>query len=111
LNCPPVGGLREAPASQMPQTAHKEKRFTAHWSTVKRFFCRLFGEAAKKLPDFWEKTGKIVEKHSVFSFLGARFHGHVTGGENRSGALVASKRQGTKATPGEFALEVRGRRP
>ena len=27
-----------------------------------------------------------------------------------AGALVASKRQGTKATPGEFALEVRGRR-
>ena len=27
------------------------------------------------------------------------------------GALVASKRQGTKAIPGEFALKVRGRRP
>ena len=54
--------------------------------------------------------GEIVEKHAMFSFLAARFRSHVTGGENRSGALVASKRQGTKATPGEFAFEVRGRR-
>ena len=71
---------------------------------MKRFFCRLFGEAAEKSPDFWGKRGDSSKNTPGFPAFAPVFRGRVASEGGERGELAGSERQGTKANLGQCAV-------